>query len=60
MGVLRDGLDDAVALLLRLRVVMVVVAMSLAVSVLVGVNVGRALVGGRGKLLEKMMHPVRC
>ena len=53
MRVLRDAQDDAVVLLLRLRVVMIVVA------VLRAVGVGHALLGGRGELLEKMMHPVR-
>ena len=56
---LRDAQDDAVVLLLRLRVVMIVVAVSLAVGVLVSRNTGRALLGGRRKLLEEMMHPMR-
>jgi len=38
---------------------MIVVAVLGAVRVLVAISMGRALLGGRGELLKKMMHPMR-
>ena len=58
MGVLRNGQDDAIGLLRRplvLATVMIMVTLMLATAIALSLNLERS-----GKLLEKMMHAVRC
>lgn len=63
VSVLCDGQDDAIVLLRRSLVVIavvIIVAMTFAVGVLVGQGMSGMILSGCGKLLEEMMHPVRC
>ena len=58
VGVLRDGQDDAGVLPRRslvLATVMIMVALMLATAIALSLNLESS-----GKLLEKMMHAVRC
>ena len=60
MGILCNGQDDAVVLRRRSLVLMtVMVAIVLAAAMPLSLNVGNMMLSG-GKLLEKMVHPMRC
>jgi hypothetical protein len=58
VSVLSDG-QDAAIVLLRWSWVVIIVAVVLAIGVFVSLDVGDMMLGRCGKLLKKMMHPVR-
>lgn len=60
LSVLRDGEDGAIILLRRWTVTIVIMAMLLVIGVFVSMDVCRMMLGRRGKLLEKMVHRMRC